>query len=115
MKKRINAFKHAFRGASTLIRTQAHARFHCVATALVLILGFFCKVSTMEWALLVFAITLVWVTEGLNTALEFLADEVSLERREGLKRAKDIAAFSVLAASTAAALIGCLIFTPCFR
>jgi len=112
MQSRIQAFKHAVRGGWTLVATQPHARFHALATVVVMAAGLAFRVSTLEWALLVFAASLVWLAEALNTAIEFLADEVTLERRERIKHAKDVAAFAVLAASLGAATIGLLVFTP---
>ena len=66
----------------------------------------------MEWCLLIFAVAFVWVTEALNTALEFLADEVSLEHRPLLGRAKDLGAAVVLICSLGAAAAGALVFYP---
>jgi diacylglycerol kinase (ATP) len=42
---------------------------------------------------------MVWLGEALNTALELLADEVSLEQRPLIGKAKDVAAAGVLIAS----------------
>lgn len=97
-----------------LVVTQPHAKFHAIATVVTLIVGFLCQITTLEWALIIFSISIVWLSQAMNTALEFLADEVSLEWRERIKHAKDIAAFSVLAAALGAATIGVLVFTPYF-
>ena len=48
----------------------------------------------------------------MNTAVELLADEVTLEQRERIGQAKDVAAFGVLAAAVAAAAVGLLVFAP---
>ena len=103
---------HAIRGATTLVRTQRHAKVHFVATVVVLGLGAAFRISTVEWALVVLAVAMVWLSEAMNTAIEFLSDEVSLEWRERIKHAKDVAAFAVLAAAIAAATIGVLVFSP---
>lgn len=115
MKARLNAFKYAFQGFATLVRTQPHAKFHLLATLGVVVLGFICRLPREEWALVFVALGLVWITEAVNTAIEFLADEVTLERRERIKHAKDIAAFAVLASALAAASIGVIIFVPRIR
>jgi diacylglycerol kinase len=74
------------------------------------------RVSRWEWALLILAIGLVWAMEALNTAIELLADEISIEPRLRLGQAKDVAAFGVLAAAVAAMLIGLFVFIPhCLR
>ena len=62
--------------------------------------------------LLVFAIALVWLAEAMNTAIDFLADEVSEEKRERIGKTKDIAAFGVLVSAVAAVIIGGIVFLP---
>jgi len=109
---RLQSLRYALAGFPVLLRTQHNARIHAVATVLVAIAGLVVRVSPLEWALLATAIGMVWAMEALNTALELLADEVSLERRPRLGRAKDVAAFGVLAAAMAAVLIGCFVFFP---
>ena len=111
---RLKSFRHAFRGAVTLLRTQHNAWLHAAATALVIAAGFFLHVSGVDWALLLVAIALVWIAEALNTAIEFLADEITLERRDRIKHAKDIAAFGVLISACAAVAIGAIVFAPYF-
>ena len=66
----------------------------------------------MEWAVLVLAIGLVWLAEGVNTALEALGDAVSADPNPLVGRAKDVAAGAVLLASIGAAAAGLLIFVP---
>ncbi|ATC64257.1 diacylglycerol kinase [Nibricoccus aquaticus] len=107
---RLRSFGHAMRGGMTLLKTQPNARIHLVATVGVVVAGAVWRISPGEWALVAVACGLVWMAEAFNTALEFLADEVSLERREGIKRAKDVAAFAVLVAAGAAVGIGAVVF-----
>ena len=95
-----------------MIVSQHNAWIHAAATAGVVIAGIFYHVSPQEWALLVCAISLVWMTEAMNTALEFLADEVSEEKRLRIGKAKDIAAFAVLITAVASAIIGSIVFLP---
>jgi len=111
---RLKSFRHAFRGAVTLLRTQHNAWLHAVATALVVAAGLFLHVSRIDWALLLVAIALVWIAEALNTAIEFLADEITMEKRERIKHAKDIAAFGVLISACVAVAIGSIVFAPHF-
>jgi diacylglycerol kinase len=112
IRKRAASFGYAFKGIATLVRTQTHAKIHLVATLCVVVLGALLRVASWEWIDLVLAITIVWTAEGLNTALEFLADEVSLEKRPGIGHAKDIGAAAVLIAAIGAAIIGCIVFVP---
>ncbi len=106
------SFGHAWRGLQTLLATQANARIHAVATLLVVAAGLWCGLPPIEWCALVAAIALVWLAEGLNTALELLSDRVSPEDDPLIGKAKDVAAGAVLVAAIGAALIGALIFLP---
>jgi diacylglycerol kinase len=110
--ERARSFRHAFCGIGTVIRTQHNAWIHLVATVGVVALGIFVHLDRLEWCAIVFAIALVWVTEAVNTAIEFLADEVTRERREGIGRAKDVGAGAVLLAAMTSVVIGMLIFLP---
>jgi diacylglycerol kinase (ATP) len=112
MISRIRAFGHSLRGGKTLLASQAHAKIHLVATIVVIGLAVYYRVSATEWLFLLMAIGMVWMAEAMNTAIEFLADEVTLEWRERIKKAKDTAAFGVLAATMTAMAIGAVIFWP---
>ncbi len=61
------------------------------------------------------AIAGVWLAEAFNTAIERLADVVSLERDARLGIVKDVAAAGVLVGALSAAIIGLLIFYPHVR
>ena len=47
-----------------------------------------------------------------SACIEFLADELSEEKRERIGKARDVAAFGVLSAAVASAVIGALVFLP---
>src|SRR5262245_9003317 len=106
------SFGHAWRGLGVLLKTQSNARIHLGASAAVVALGCWVGLQRLEWCVIVGAIGLVWLAEGLNTALEFLADRISEEHHPLAQHAKDVAAGAVLAASIAAAAIGWIIFAP---
>ena len=109
---RAQSFAHAFRGLAALFRTQPNARIHAIAAALVIGLAAFFRVSAGEWALLLGCIGFVFAAEAFNTALETLADEVTLERRERIGRAKDLSAAAVLMAAIVSICVGGVIFAP---
>jgi hypothetical protein len=54
----------------------------------------------------------VWAAELLNTAIELLADRVSMQREEPIRRVKDAAAAGVLLAALAAFSVGLIVFLP---
>jgi diacylglycerol kinase (ATP) len=112
LNQRATSFRHAARGILLVVRTQPNAWIHLVATAGVISVGLCLNIEHWEWCALVIAIGLVWTAEALNTAIEFLADEVSREQRELIGKAKDVGAAGVLLASMAAAVIGLIVFVP---
>jgi diacylglycerol kinase (ATP) len=110
--RRVRSFGYALQGIATLFRSQAHAKVHLAATVVVVGLGFLLEVSPGEWVALVLSITLVWVAEGFNTALEFVVDLASPERHALAGKAKDVAAGSVLLASIGTVVVAMLVFVP---
>lgn len=109
---RVRSFRHAFRGVASVLRTQHNTWIHAVATVGAVAMGLGLGLARWEWCALTFAFGLVWVAEALNTALEFLADEVSQERRELIGKAKDAGAAGVLIAAIISVVIGLLVFVP---
>jgi len=83
-----------------------------LATIIVILAGVLFQLSRTDWCAICVAVALVWMAEAFNTALEFLCDEVSLEMRERIGRAKDVAAFAVLIAALLSVCIGVLTFYP---
>ncbi len=55
---------------------------------------------------------LVFALEGMNTAIEMLCDEVTEERKESIRKVKDVAAGAVLIGAIFAAVVGVIIFYP---
>lgn len=112
---RLKSFSHASAGLVFLIKSEPHARIHFLATIMVLIAAWGLEVSRQDWLWLILAITLVWMSEAINTAIEYLCDVVSPELSQSVKRAKDIAAAAVLIAAITAVVIGVIVFTPYIR
>lgn len=112
MRRVARSFVFAFRGIGTLLRTQTNARLHLVATVVVVGAGFGFEIARAEWLAIVGAIGLVWMAEGVNTAIEAVVDLASSEQHPLAARAKDVAAGAVLLAAIAAAVIGLLVFGP---
>lgn len=109
---RYRTFLHAARGLAILLRTQWNARIHLACALVVVAVSFWLGLSAIEWSLIVFAIGFVWVTEALNTAIEFLVDLASPEIHPLAGKAKDVAAGAVLAAALVAVVIGLIVLGP---
>ena len=100
------------RGVWTLVRTQANARIHLLATIVVIGAGVFYSVSRMEWVVLVLAMAGVWCAEALNTAVENLSDASVPQPHPLVAAAKDVAAGGVFLMAVGAAVVGWLVFWP---
>lgn len=107
------SFNYAIEGMVWTLRTQRNMRIH-VAIALIVAIGsLLLGVTRMQLVAIVFSISLVFVTELLNTAVEAAVD-VATERYDPLaKIAKDVAASAVLVAAINALVIAYLVlFEP---
>ena len=111
-KARGASFSFAFRGIVAFFRTEHNTRLHGGLTASALLLSFFLQISKTEFALILIAITLVWITEIINTAIEKSMDFISTEKHPQIALVKDLAAAAVLVSAVAAFLIGIIIFLP---
>jgi len=110
--KRIKSFVYAFNGLSVLLREEHNFRIHLVATLVVFLAAIYFQLSTIESVLLVLTVGFVLVAEAFNSAIENIADFISSEKHEKIKRIKDIAAAAVFISALAALSIGLLIFVP---
>lgn len=107
---RIRSFGYAFRGVITLVVTQPHAQLHLLATVMVTVAGSILHLRRWEWVAIMLCIGMVWMAEALNTAIEFLADEVTLERRDRIGKAKDVAAAGVLIVALISVVVAVMVF-----
>jgi len=112
VRRRAASFGYAFRGVWAALRTEIHLRFHALATVVVLGLGFYFRLSRLEWALVALAVGLVGSLELVNTAVEAVVNLVSPDYHPLAGRAKDVAAGAVLVGALAALAVGLLVFGP---
>ena len=95
-----------------MFKSQHNAWIHLLAIAVVIGLGWYLRINTMEWTALVFAIGLVLVAELCNTSIEYLGDAVTEENNDKIKNAKDVSAGAVLMAAILAVVIACFVLLP---
>ena len=106
------SFHFAFAGLFFLFGTQRNARIELVIGLLACALGWWLRISRVEWAILVVMIAIVLILEGLNTALEAAVDLASPAIHPLAKAAKDVTAGMVLVAAVASIIVGLLILGP---
>ena len=111
-RKRLNSLRYAVAGLKQIFLLEHNTRIHFVATLTILGLSIFFSVSRLEWIALIIVISIVWITELINTCLEKTLDFITKEKRPEIKFIKDVAAAAVLVAAAMAAIAGSLIFLP---
>lgn len=109
---RIHSVGFAFRGALLLIRTEASIKVQVFIGLLMTAAGFFFEISTAEWIFQILAIALVLGIEGLNTAIEKLADFVQPDHDPKIGFIKDVSAGAVMLVAIAASMVGLIIYVP---
>jgi diacylglycerol kinase (ATP) len=113
LKSRLKAFECAVSGWWFVIRTQRNAWIHMVVTVAVILMSFLLRITASDWALILLAISMVWIAEFLNTALEAVVDLATNHQEHELARVgKDVGAAAVLIAAFSSVVIGLLILGP---
>jgi diacylglycerol kinase len=112
IKKRLKSFIYAWNGLKVLIREEHNARIHLVVSFFVIVFGFVFHISLFEWIAICFAMGFVISTEILNSAIENLANYVSPQYHDLIKKVKDLGAAAVLVSTISAIIVGFIIFIP---
>jgi len=109
---RLKSIRYAFRGALLLLKTEASIQIQFVIAALVTFAGIYFKISATEWIVQILVIGLVMSLEGLNTAIEKMADFIHPEHHNKIGFIKDISAGAVFLAAVLAVIVGLFIYIP---
>ena len=109
---RIKSIGYAVRGALLLLQKEASIKVQFTLALLVTAAGFFFNISSTEWIIQLLAIGLVMSIEGMNTAVQEIANFIHPEHNNKIGLIKDIAAGSVFYASIIAIIIGLIIYLP---
>ncbi len=96
---------YSWRGLRAAVRHEAAFRQELLLGLPLLLAAPWVGRSALEALLLAGSVVTVWIVELLNSALEALADELSLEQRERLGRAKDLGSAAVMLALLFAAAV----------
>ncbi|GIP39616.1 diacylglycerol kinase [Paenibacillus sp. J31TS4] len=104
------SFRYAYEGLKHALATQRNMKFHFAASLVALLSALWLRLGKLEILFLLAAITLVIVTELINTAVEKAVDLAMPDRHPLAKIAKDVAAGAVLVAALFAAAVGSILF-----
>ncbi len=112
LRSRARSFRHAFAGWGYALRTQPNTWIHAAFTLAVIIVCLWLRLPALNFAVIILTITLVWVAELVNTAIESTMDLVSPNHHQLAKAGKDAAAGAVLVSAVGAILTGLLVIGP---
>ncbi|KPK42478.1 MAG: hypothetical protein AMJ78_02410 [Omnitrophica WOR_2 bacterium SM23_29] len=112
MKKRglVESFNYAIEGLIHALKSQRNMRIHFAVGVGVIILAIYLNLERTDLILLLSAITLVFIAEMFNTAIELSVDIFTKEFHHLAKMAKDIAAACVFITVVYAVIVGYLVF-----
>ncbi len=110
--KRIRGGGYAIKGAWLLLKHEPSIQVQFVISIVVCIAGLYFDITKAEWIAQFIAIGLVMSVEGLNTAIEAIADFVHPDFHSRIGHIKDVAAGSVFIAAVIAVIIAAFIYFP---
>ena len=90
-KRLLNSFKYASEGIKQSYKGEQNLKIHTFIAILVVVFGFFLKISYVEWLICLVLIGLVLMAEFFNTAIEYVVDLASPKIHSFSKAYKDTA------------------------
>ena len=109
---RLKSIGFAFKGMVILIRTEASIQIQVCITIIMTIAVFYFEISNTEWLIQFTMIGLVMSIEGVNTAIEYIADFIHPDHHPKIGLIKDVAAGAVFIAAIIAVIIAGIIYIP---
>ena len=109
---RIKGGGYAIKGAWLLLKHEPSIQVQFGLAVVMTIAGFYFDITATEWMIQTLAIGLVMGAEGLNTAIENIADFVNADFHVKIGRIKDVAAGAVFFAAVVAVVVGAIIYLP---
>jgi len=106
------SFQYAVRGLRYVIRNERNFRIELIFAFFILTFSIILQIEKWEIVVIILLITLVLVTELINTIVERVVDILEPRMHPFAKLIKDIMAAIVLISAIMAAFIGFIIFIP---
>ncbi len=109
---RFKSLGYALAGWIYMLRRQKNTRIQAFASIFVIGLAAWLGIELISWAVLLLTITMVWMAEFINAAVEAAIDLSTSEFHPMAKVGKDVASAAVLLGAVASLLIGAIILLP---
>jgi diacylglycerol kinase len=111
-RSRWSSLRYALAGWLYMLKYGKNTRIQAVVSILVFVVGLWLGLPTTTWAILILTITVNWIAEFINGAVEAAINLASPEIHPMARVGKDVAAAASLLAAAASAVIGALLMLP---
>ncbi|WP_206052156.1 diacylglycerol kinase [Nonlabens xiamenensis] len=109
---RLKGCGYAFKGAIMLLRTEPSIQVQAILAVIMTIAGWLFHITPIEWMIQIICIGLIMSLEGMNTAIEAIADFIHPDFHVKIGRIKDLAAGAVFITAITSIVVGCFIYIP---
>lgn len=106
------SFKNAWNGIFYAFTTQPNFRVHLILALLALLSGYFLKISSIEFTILILTIVIGLGAEMINTSIESMTDLITSDWKKEAKIAKDVSAGMMLLTAIGALLVWLVVLLP---
>ena len=106
------SLKYTFKGAFLLLTTEHSIMTQSFIGVVFVVLGFYFKITNVEWMFQILGFGLILTAESLNTAVEKLCDFVHPEYHKKIGFVKDIASGAMTFAVISVLILLTLIYYP---
>lgn len=103
---------YARNGLKLILKNEKNFRRELVIAVVVITLGFLLNITHFEWIAISLVISMVLISEAINSAIEALCDAVSQDFKINIKYAKDVSAGAVWLSAFVSFVTGIIVFLP---
>jgi len=112
IKKHLASYRYSLNGIWLAFRHEPNMIFHFAAAVIVISINSLFNVTKTEWLITLMLVGLAWTAEIFNTAIEKLADRISMEQDPLIGEVKDLASGAVLVICAFAVICAAIIYFP---
>lgn len=112
IKSRAKSIVYAIKGFFLLIRNEEAILVHIILTSILVVLGLFFKIDATQWAIQFISLSVLFVAEGMNTAIEKICDFIHPDFHKKIGEIKDVSAGVVSFAMLFVLIISIFIYLP---
>jgi diacylglycerol kinase len=109
---RLKSLRYALAGWLYMLKYGKNTRIQALFSVIVFAVGLWLGLAPMAWAILLLTITINWIAEFINGAVEAAINLASPEIHPMARVGKDVAAAASLLAACASVVIGALVMLP---